>query len=433
MRRNAAAFFFVLWAGAVRAGLWLEAAPEAPGRARLMAEAPSGRFCLPGDGTPLAGAGIGPGLLEVLSADGAPLPHRGPVYKVGPATSLVCVEPGPPRLLAELDLAAAFDLAPGQDHWVRLTGWAGRHAARKAASVRVVGPQLPAASSREREGRGAVTSAVSMHDCSGQQTSQVLQAVTVATAATEAAGPVWFDDEHCALSNDYMEWFGHPDRARRTAVAGVLRRAHALFDAALNGDGSISADCTPNNCGSGSVFAYVYRGDATHTIYLCNQFWAAPSSLTWDSRPGTLVHEMTHFEDIGDTSDHAYGRTLCRSLAANDPDTAADNADSYEYFVESAPSSNPRGVGCDTCEAAPDEDTCNRTTFCGLCGGACRAGDADGPYANLTCETWAPATSAPPPSSVVISGQGRVGSLELAWMASIVAAHVVFGALMPGR
>ena len=65
-------------------------------------------------------------------------------------------------------------------------------------------------------------------------------------------------------------------------------------------------------------------------------FWMAPMTGT-DSKAGTLVHEMSHFNVVAGTDDHKYGQAACRTLATTNPDQAIDNADSHEYFAENNP------------------------------------------------------------------------------------------------
>jgi peptidyl-Lys metalloendopeptidase len=56
-----------------------------------------------------------------------------------------------------------------------------------------------------------------------------------------------------------------------------------------------------------------------------------------DSKAGTLVHEMSHFNVVAGTDDHAYGQSAAKSLALSNPDLALNNADSHEYFAENTP------------------------------------------------------------------------------------------------
>ncbi|KAG9337007.1 hypothetical protein JZ751_029924 [Albula glossodonta] len=55
------------------------------------------------------------------------------------------------------------------------------------------------------------------------------------------------------------------------------------------------------------TFAYVYPGDETCTVYLCALFWKVPDYLCKDSKPGTLIHEVSHL--LG-TDDVTYNELL---------------------------------------------------------------------------------------------------------------------------
>jgi peptidyl-Lys metalloendopeptidase len=48
-----------------------------------------------------------------------------------------------------------------------------------------------------------------------------------------------------------------------------------------------------------------------------------------------LIHEASHI--AGGTRDHVYGPQAAAVLAKQDPVRAAENADNYEYFVETLP------------------------------------------------------------------------------------------------
>ncbi|GLR25020.1 M35 family metallo-endopeptidase [Limnobacter litoralis] len=92
-----------------------------------------------------------------------------------------------------------------------------------------------------------------------------------------------------------------------------------------------------------SLYAYVHPDDVKkHSIYLGDAFWRAPLQGE-DSKAGTLTHEMSHFEDIGDTADYftsykqgtsIYGMEASHALAKAKPELAMKHADSFEYWVE---------------------------------------------------------------------------------------------------
>jgi len=96
-------------------------------------------------------------------------------------------------------------------------------------------------------------------------------------------------------------------------------------------------DCKGSSC-SANVYAYVYPNDSAYNVYVCNQFWLASGvDCRTDSRPGTLIHEISHFTPVAATQDIQYGTTGCQSLAKSNPANAIKNADSHEYLSESCP------------------------------------------------------------------------------------------------
>jgi hypothetical protein len=98
------------------------------------------------------------------------------------------------------------------------------------------------------------------------------------------------------------------------------------------------------------TFAKVEKDDPRHKIYLSPGFARAPLTGE-DSRAGSLVHEMSHFYDVGQTNDvggggddddtsglseSTYGAEEARALAKSMPALALKNADNFEYYVEGA-------------------------------------------------------------------------------------------------
>ena len=80
-----------------------------------------------------------------------------------------------------------------------------------------------------------------------------------------------------------------------------------------------------------TTYAYTFKN--TREIFLC-QIYKQASTLTGsDNKMGILTHELSHA--IISTDDIVYGQRGCRELAKNAPADAINNADNYEYFVES--------------------------------------------------------------------------------------------------
>ena len=123
----------------------------------------------------------------------------------------------------------------------------------------------------------------------------------------------------------YKMIFGAPDRTRYTKVNGIIK---TIKDGLVINTNSIGYEFN-NDPALSKVYAYTFKGAST--VFLCAKFKTAP--LTGEnSKIGTLFHEWSHA--FGYTDDHRYGRSKCRNLAQNDPDKAVENADNYEYYLE---------------------------------------------------------------------------------------------------
>ena len=127
----------------------------------------------------------------------------------------------------------------------------------------------------------------------------------------------------------YTTWFGAYTSARYSTV-----RSHfvAIKDAVDTKPIVYDCSCSEN------YYAYVYPTQP-YKVYLCNAFWSANNTGT-DSRAGTIIHEVSHFNAVAGTDDHAYGQTAAKRLAQQNPKRAIDNADNHEYFAENTPAQN---------------------------------------------------------------------------------------------
>ncbi|WP_456842838.1 M35 family metallo-endopeptidase [Bradyrhizobium sp. USDA 4486] len=140
------------------------------------------------------------------------------------------------------------------------------------------------------------------------------QAVTTAISALDSA-----DDKATT-------WLGVHSSSDAQTAKGVLQRVLTLA-----GDPAYLCDNSTYPT-LGDVYAHVLPSDP-FVIKLGTFFWNAPDS-GFDSKPGTLVHEMTHFGLTGATQDFALDVASSRALALTDPVAARGNANNYEYFVE---------------------------------------------------------------------------------------------------
>lgn len=128
------------------------------------------------------------------------------------------------------------------------------------------------------------------------------------------------------LNSRYTTWFGAFSSTRYTKATNNFSAIDNAMDNA-----SVTFDCGCNK----RYYAYVYSNQP-YTIYLCRVFWTAPATGT-DSKAGTLIHEMSHFNVVAGTDDYVYGQSGAQSLAISNPDNAVDNADNHEYFAENTP------------------------------------------------------------------------------------------------
>lgn len=167
--------------------------------------------------------------------------------------------------------------------------------------------------------------------CSSSQNASISEAHPAAVAmvadAASALSETVENDRPAAMR--YRTWFGAYDSQRYNKVMTHFNNIAANIS-------KVTVDCTCNAVADpATTFAYALPSQP-YIIHACGLFWKAPVVGT-DSRGGTLVHEMTHFNIIAGTDDHAYGQVGAMNLADTDPDMAIDNADSHEYFAENMP------------------------------------------------------------------------------------------------
>lgn len=129
-----------------------------------------------------------------------------------------------------------------------------------------------------------------------------------------------------AGSPRYLHWFGTYSAERYASVLDTYVKAEALMDAE---EVEFVCDCQE------PYFAFIRRTEP-YKVNLCTYYWSA-ARLGTDSRAGTILHEVSHFNEIGGTSDFAYGAADVSALARNNPNNAVANADSIEYFAENTP------------------------------------------------------------------------------------------------
>jgi peptidyl-Lys metalloendopeptidase len=168
-------------------------------------------------------------------------------------------------------------------------------------------------------------------NCNSGQASQINTSGNNAISAS-AQGYNYLPSSGCSSSLSYYNtWFGACDATRYNKVRSSL--------SAINNGlrQNYPVDCAGSSCSS-NTYAYVYPADTTHTIYVCAVFWRVTTgNCVMDSQPGTLIHEMGHFNNVAGLNDVTYGITNCQNLARNNPGQAVNNADNYCFYTDSCP------------------------------------------------------------------------------------------------
>ena len=250
-----------------------------------------------------------------VTRNGAPVAYVGPIAKTRPSDLVI---PAHGRRTVTVDLSRAFAFTTTGRYVFALRG------ARVSATIAARPAWTPA-----RAQTATRVAGITYVGCDAGQQTQVATAVTD-TLAYVTEVQTYFANRQAGAR--YVQWFGTFDATRWATV-----RSHFSAMGTLLTSGAIGADCSGTGCGGSDTFAYVYPTDtATHTVHLCTQFWLADPTGT-DSKAGTLVHELSHFDDIGATTDWVYGQSSAASLAVSNADRAVENADNHEYMAENTP------------------------------------------------------------------------------------------------
>jgi len=281
------------------------------------------------------------GAVFTVTYNGRPLLYRGALYKRSAPT------PDDYLTLAahssrawRVSLSDSFDFEADGDYVVAYTAVStqltspdgnGVHELR-SVPVTVTATGRPLTDSGQVNGPTpqAVTGSISYYKCSSTQKSQLASARTNASNYASAA-LAWLNTYSTGLR--YGRWFGVDDAVRQINALVHFRNINTAL-----GTASVTFDCNTAKSALkdyAHTYAYVYP-DKPYIIYIAGAFWSAPATGT-DSKAGTLVHEMSHFNVIAGTSDYVYGQAGAMSLANSDPLKALYNADNHEYFAENNP------------------------------------------------------------------------------------------------
>lgn len=159
--------------------------------------------------------------------------------------------------------------------------------------------------------------------CSNSEKTTLQNALSAANSITDNSVSYLQNESSNKYNPRFSTWFGSYNSSRWNTLRNNF---YAIQDAIDNKN--LTFDCSCNQ----GYYAYVYPSQP-YKVYFCNAFWAAPMTGT-DSKAGTIVHELSHFNVVAGTDDLAYGQTGAKNLS---PSRAIRNADSHEYFAENTP------------------------------------------------------------------------------------------------
>jgi len=281
-----------------------------------------------------------------ISRDGEAVAYEGPMIKRGlpDASDFAILRPGQ-SYRSVVQLSDAYDMRKSGTYTITLASPL-QHASMsdgsmlksqrglpltlQSAPLRMyaTGKLPPLNKGKPGSGGGTSINGVATVGCSSTQVSGIGAAITAARSYSENA------KGYLAANNQgprYTTWFG----AYTASRYGTVRQNFVDIDTAMDQQNNqITINCGCNQ----SYYAYVYP-TRPYEIFVCRAFWSAPNTGT-DSKAGTLVHEMSHFNVVAGTDDHVYGQAGAKNLAITNPDQAVDNADSHEYFAENTPAQN---------------------------------------------------------------------------------------------
>ena len=287
-----------------------------------------------------------------VTRDGEPVQYEGPMIKrpLPRAADFAILRAGE-SLRVVVDLSAAYDLSKTGDYTVtykaplqfaslstgEMLKYSNGHP-MMAQSVPLklwvdgsdqLGAMKSGTSAKGKPGSGgSVVNGVSYAGCSTTQINTLGSAINAARNYSENAKGYL---NAGTVGPRYTTWFG----AYTSSRYNTAEQNFVDIDAAMDqSNGQITINCGCNQ----SYYAYVYPS-RPYEIFVCRAFWNAPLTGT-DSKAGTLIHEMSHFNVVAGTDDIVYGQAGAKNLASTNPDGALNNADNHEYFAENSPSQN---------------------------------------------------------------------------------------------
>jgi peptidyl-Lys metalloendopeptidase len=275
--------------------------------------------------------------LFTVTRDGAPVQYVGRIYKRATPQAGDYITLGAGQSITRtVSLAAAYDFSATGRYIVSHAGALKNSPVTFASnSVDLFIEGRPNVLPEEGAGEpaqalaGGIAAALSTTNCTSTRASAISTAISSATTYASNATS-YLTNTTPGNTARYKTWFGNYTSTNWSTARTHFTNIRNAFQTQ-----NVVVDCS---CTDTGTYAYVYPTQP-YKIYVCGAFWSAPATGT-DSKAGTLVHEMSHFNVVASTDDWAYGQSACRSLASSNPTRALDNADSHEYFAENTPAQN---------------------------------------------------------------------------------------------
>lgn len=276
--------------------------------------------------------------LFAIFSEGKAVDYIGAHYKRPAATGNdYVVLKGGESLARDVDLGSYYDLSTTGDYTITYDVASWNLLSEKGSTGNDVDKLSSNTLTLSIEGRAsavgsntvalaAVTGGTTFNKCTTAQQSDLTTARSDASTYASSALSYLNANASTQPTVRYSTWFGATNASRYSTVTSHFSAIGNAMDTA-----AVKFDC---GCKK-TYYAYVYPTQP-YTIYLCKAFWTAPATGT-DSKAGTLIHEMSHFNVVAGTDDWAYGQTNAKNLAISNPVNAVDNADSHEYFAENNP------------------------------------------------------------------------------------------------
>jgi len=293
----------------------------------------------------------------VVDRDGAAIAYTGRLVLRGAPSprDYVHLEPGESRSwTVDIGDLYAFE-EPGR---YRVSMRSGALRARSAAiAIDLLEPRVLPQLVRDAKSAVPIAAASNtFHGCSSTRRTQLGAARTAARALADESWDTLLRSTSPHPPR-YEEWFGLLTSSRYTFVRSAFR---AISDT-LHMQ-SFDFHCGDILCDQNPTWIAFVQGFFPYHVHLCQPFWDLPSTGSL-SRAGALLHEVSHFDAVADTHDHAYGAADCAGLALGDPSGATHNADSYRLFAENIPflpmgDPPPPATHCETA------DDCQNGQFC---------------------------------------------------------------------